>query len=74
MECCDLVRNFLAGRKGKQIKVLVEGGKFQPVSGKLVDFDESVMILELEDGDQWLLDLDYVISVADANEETSKEG
>ncbi len=73
MECCDLVRNFLAGRKGKEIKVLVEGGKFQPVSGKLVDFDESVMILELKDGDQWLLDLDYVISVADANEETSKE-
>ncbi len=30
MECCDLVRNFLAGRKGKQIKVLVEGGNFSP--------------------------------------------
>lgn len=74
MGCCDLVRNFLVGRKGKQIKVLVEGGKFQAVSGKLVDFDESVMILELKDRDQWLLDLDYVISVADENEETSKEG
>ena len=65
MECCDIVRNFLEGRKGKQIKVLVEGGKFQPVSGKLVDFNESALVLEQNDGNQYLFDIDYVIIVAD---------
>jgi hypothetical protein len=71
MECCDIVRNFLEGRKGKQIKVLVEGGKFQPVSGKLVDFNESAIVLEQKDGNQYLFDIDYVISVADEGEEVS---
>jgi hypothetical protein len=70
MECCDLVRNFLEGRKGKQISVLMEGGKFQPVSGKLVDFDESALVLEQMNGDQYLFDIDYVISVADLEEKT----
>jgi hypothetical protein len=74
MECCDIVRNFLEGRKGKEIKILVEGGRFQPVSGKLVDFNESALVLEQKDGNQYLFDLDYVISVADAEEETSAEG
>jgi hypothetical protein len=69
MECCDIVRNFLEGRKGKQIKVLVEGGKFQPVSGKLVDFNESAIVLEQKDGNQYLFDIDYVISVADEGED-----
>ena len=50
MECCDIVRNFLEGRKGKQIKVLVEGGRFQPVSGKLADYDEFAIVLEQTDG------------------------
>jgi hypothetical protein len=72
MECCDIVRNFLEGRKGKQIRILVEGGKFQPVSGKLVDFNESALVLEQEDGSQYLFDLDYVISVADADVEMSE--
>jgi hypothetical protein len=45
--------------------VLAEGGKFQPVSGKLVDFNESALALEQNDGNQYLLDIDYVISVAD---------
>jgi hypothetical protein len=72
MECCDIVRNFLEGRKGKQIKVLIEGGKFQPVSGKLVDFNESAIVLEQKDGAQYLFDIDYVISVADM-EETGEE-
>ena len=69
MECCDIVRNFLVGRKGKQIKVLVEGGRFQPISGKLLDFDEAAIVLEEVDGNQHLFDIDYVISVADAEEE-----
>jgi hypothetical protein len=69
MECCDITRNFLEGRRGKQIKVLVEGGKFQPVSGKLVDFDESAVVLEQKDGNQYLFDIDYLISVADESEE-----
>jgi hypothetical protein len=68
MECCDIVRNFLAGRKGKQIKVLVEGGRFQPISGKLQDFDESAIVLVEEDGNQHLFDIDYVISISDAEE------
>ena len=69
MECCDIVRNFLEGRKGKQIKVLIEGGKFQPVTGKLVDFNDSAIVLEQKDGNQYLFDIDYVISVADEGEE-----
>jgi hypothetical protein len=69
MECCDIVRNFLEGRKGKQIKVLIEGGKFQPVSGKLVDFNESAIVMEQKDGNQYLFDIDYIISVADENDE-----
>ncbi|MDD1751071.1 MAG: hypothetical protein LUO89_14500 [Methanothrix sp.] len=73
MECCDIVRNFLEGRKGKQIKVLIQGGKFQPVSGKLIDFNESAIVLEQEDGTQYLFDIDYVISVADM-EEKGEEG
>jgi hypothetical protein len=73
MECCDIVRNFLEGRKGKQIKVLIEGGKFQPVSGKLLDFNESAIVLEQKDGTQYLFDIDYVISVADMEEEIAKE-
>lgn len=68
MECCDIVRNFLEGRKGKEIKVLVEGGRFQPVSGKLADFNESALVIQQRDGTQYLFDLDYVISVADAEE------
>lgn len=68
MECCDIVRNFLEGRKGKEIKVLVEGGRFQPVSGKLADFNESALVIQQKDGTQYLFDLDYVISVADAEE------
>ena len=66
MECCDIVRNFLEGRKGKEIKVLVEGGRFQPVSGTLADFNESALVIQQKDGTQYLFDLDYVISVADA--------
>ena len=73
MECCDIVRNFLEGRKGRQIKVLIEGGKFQPVSGKLLDFNESAIVLEQKDGTQHLVDIDYVISVADMEEEIGKE-
>ena len=73
MECCDIVRNFLEGRKGKQIKVLIEGGKFQPVSGKLLDFNESAIVLDQKDGTQYLFDIDYVISVADMEEEIAKE-
>jgi hypothetical protein len=69
MECCDIVRNFLQGRKGKNLKVLMEAGGFKPITGKLIDFDEAALVLELPDGEQWLMDLDYVISVADAMEE-----
>ena len=73
MECCDIVRNFLEGRKGKPIQVLVQGGKFRPVSGKLADFNESALVLEQKDGTQYLFDLDFVISVAEIEEEVSKE-
>jgi hypothetical protein len=73
MECCDIVRNFLEGRKGRQIKMLIEGGRFQPVSGKLLDFNDSAIVLEQKDGTQQLFDIDYVISVADMEEEISKE-
>ncbi|MDD2835144.1 MAG: hypothetical protein PHY05_03250 [Methanothrix sp.] len=73
MECCDIVRNFLEGRKGRQIKMLIEGGRFLPVSGKLLDFNESAIVLEKKDGTQQLFDIDYVISVADMEEEIDKE-
>jgi hypothetical protein len=73
MECCDIVRNFLEGRKGKQISILVEGGKFQPISGKLVDFNESALVVEQKDGMQHLFDIDYVISVADMEEHITNE-
>jgi len=53
--------------------VLIEGGKFQPVSGKLLDFNESAIVLEQKDGTQYLFDIDYVISVADMEEEIAKE-
>ena len=73
MECCDIVRNFLEGRKGRQIKMLIEGGRFQPVSGQLLDFNDSAIVLEQKDGTQQLFDIDYVISVADMEEEIGKE-
>ena len=44
----DIIRNFLKDRKGRMIKVLVEGGGFRPVTGKLVDFDDAVMVLEIQ--------------------------
>jgi len=53
MECCDIVRNFLEGRKGKQIRVLIEGGKFRPVSGKLVDFNESAILRSFKEQHAW---------------------
>ena len=68
MECCDLTRNFLQGRKGRTLKVLIEGGGLTPVTGKLVDFDDAALVLELPKGEQLLIDLDYVIRVADATE------
>ena len=73
MECCDIVRNFLEGRKGRQIKMLIEGGRFQPVSGKLLDFNDSAIVLKQKDGTQQLFDIDYVISVADMEEDIGKE-
>jgi hypothetical protein len=69
MECCDITRNFLIGRKGRMLKVLIEGGGLTPVTGKLVDFDDAAMVLELPGGDQWLIDMDYIIKVADVSEE-----
>ena len=53
--------------------MLIEGGKFQPVSGKLLDFNESAIVLEQNDGTQHLFDIDYVIRVADMEEEIGKE-
>jgi hypothetical protein len=50
------------------IKVLIEGGGFRPVTGKLIDFDDTAMVLEVQNGEQWLTDMDYVISVADVTE------
>ncbi|HON36721.1 MAG: hypothetical protein IPI63_07445 [Methanothrix sp.] len=66
MECCDIVRNFLEGRKGKEIRVLVEGGGFHPIAGKLADFNDSTLMIEQKGGVRYLIDIDYVISVADA--------
>jgi hypothetical protein len=54
--------------------VLVEGGKFQPVSGKLIDFNESAIVLEQKDGNQFLFDIDNVISVSDVDEGKGEEG
>jgi hypothetical protein len=48
MECYNVARDFLQDRKGMMIKVLVEGGGFRPITGKLTDFDDAVIILETE--------------------------
>jgi hypothetical protein len=69
MECYDLTMNFLRSRKGKMIKVLIEGGGLKPVTAKLLDFDDAVMVLGMPDGNQWMIDMAYVIQVADAEEE-----
>jgi hypothetical protein len=68
MECYDLTMNFLERRKGKTIQVLVEGGGFRPVIAKLVDFDDAIMVLEMPEGDQRIIDMAYVIQVADVEE------
>lgn len=65
MLCYNIARDFLQDRKGKTIKVLVEGGGFRPITGKLIDFDDAVMVLETEGGMQWMLDMANVTSVAD---------
>jgi len=68
MECYDLTMNFLGSRKGKTIQVLFEGGGFRPLTGKLVDFDDAVMVLELPGGDQRMIDMATVMQVADTEE------
>jgi len=68
MECYDLTMNFLESRKGKKIQVLVEGGGFRPVIAKLVDFDDAVIVLEMPEGDQRIIDMAYVVQVADVEE------
>lgn len=68
MECYDLTMNFLGSRKGKTIQVLVEGGGFRPITGKLVDFDDAVMVLEMPEGDQRIIDMAYVMQVAGVEE------
>ncbi len=65
MECYNVARDFLQDRKGKTIKVLVEGGGFRPITGKLIDFDDAVMVLEAENGLRWMLDMATITSVAD---------
>ena len=65
MLCYNIARDFLQDRKGKTIKVLVEGGGFRPITGKLIDFDDAVMVLETEGGLQWMLDMANVTSIAD---------
>ncbi len=65
MLCYNIARDFLQDRKGKTIKVLVEGGGFRPITGKLIDFDDAVMVLETESGVQWMLDMANVTSIAD---------
>ncbi|MGA9098580.1 MAG: hypothetical protein WB392_06570 [Methanotrichaceae archaeon] len=65
MECYNIARDFLQDRKGKTIKVLVEGGGFRPITGKLIDFDDAVLVIETETGLQWMLDMASVTSVAD---------
>ena len=74
MECYDLTMNFLRSRKGKMIKVLIEGGGLKPVTAKLLDFDDAVMVLGMPDGNQWMIDMAYVIQVADAEEEETAAG
>jgi hypothetical protein len=49
--------------------VLIEGEGLRPSIGKLVDFNDFAIVLEKQDGLQWLIDLDYVKSVADATAE-----
>ncbi len=68
MECYDLTMNFLGSRKGKMIQVLFEGGGFRPLTGKLVDFDDAVIVLELPGGDQRMIDMATVMQVADTEE------
>ena len=65
MECYNIARDFLQDRKGKTIKVLVAGGGFRPITGKLIDFDDSVMVLETDSKMRWMLDMANVTSVAD---------
>lgn len=65
MLCYNIARDFLQDRKGKTIKVLVESGGFRPITGKLIDFDDAVMVLETEGGLQWMLDMANVTSIAD---------
>lgn len=65
MECYNLTREFLQDRKGKTIKVLVQGGGFRPITGKLIDFDEAVMVIETEGEQRWMLDMSNVTSIAD---------
>jgi hypothetical protein len=65
MECYNIARDFLQDRKGKMIKVLVEGGGFRPITGKLIDFDDAVIVLETEGEMRWMLDMNSVTSIAD---------
>jgi hypothetical protein len=65
MECYDKARDFLQDRKGKTIKAVVEGRGFRPITGKLVDFDDAIIVIETEEGLQWMLDMASVIGVAD---------
>ena len=44
---------------------MVEGGGSRPITGKLTDFDDAVMVLESEGGLQWMLDMANVKSIAD---------
>lgn len=65
MECYNLTKEFLRDRKGKTIKVLVQGGGFRPITGKLIDFDDAVMVLETEGEQRWMLDMANITSIAD---------
>ncbi len=56
------------------IKVLIEGGGLKPVTAKLLDFDDAVMVLGMPDGNQWMIDMAYVIQVADAEGEETAAG
>lgn len=69
MECCDLAINFLNGRKGRKLKALLEQAGFEPITGILVDYDDDAMLLEIAEGQQVLIDLDFVVSLADVTGE-----
>lgn len=43
----------------------MEGGGFRPITGKLIDFDDAVMVIEKENGLQWMLEMASVMSIAD---------